>query len=317
LLEALAKRAEEGVEVRLLLDDLLRFRAPKPLLERVARAGGRVERFMPLLHVPFRGRSNLRNHRKIAIFDGARAIVGGMNLATEYMGPLPSPDRWRDLSVLVRGEAVKTLDFIFRADWEFACGERLAAHDPPAPEGLDKEKTTPVFVVPSGPDSATDPIYDAIATAIFRAERRFWVTTPYFVPDETLAKALSIAARRGVDVRVVVPARSNHRLADLAAAPYLRDLEADGVSVFRHAKMVHAKAMIADDHLAVVGSANFDMRSLFLDYEIALFLTGPSEIARLASWFEETLLGASKGLSTPGRVRRGIQDVARLLSPLI
>jgi cardiolipin synthase len=317
LLEALAKRAEEGVEVRLLLDDLLRFRAPKPLLERIVRAGGRVERFMPLLHVPFRGRSNLRNHRKIAIFDGARAIVGGMNLATEYMGPLPSPDRWRDLSIVVRGEAVKTLDFIFRADWEFACGERLAARDPPTPESIDKERTTPVFVVPSGPDSATDPIYDAIATAIFRAERRFWVTTPYFVPDETLAKALSIAARRGVDVRVVVPAKSNHGLADLAAAPYLRDLEADGVSVFRHTKMVHAKAMIADDHLGVVGSANFDMRSLFLDYEIALFLTGPSEIARLATWFEETLLGASKGLSTPGRVRRGIEDVARLLSPLI
>jgi cardiolipin synthase len=317
LLEAIARRAEEGVEVRLLLDDLLRYRAPKPLLSRIARAGGRVERFMPLVHLPFRGRSNLRNHRKIAIFDGKSAIVGGMNLADEYMGPLPSLTRWRDLSIQVHGEAVATLDLVFRADWEFACRERLR------PRGIAKEEGTPVanrtslVVIPSGPDSANDPIYDAVATAIFQAERRFWIATPYFIPDEALARALSIAARRGVDVRVIVPARSNHALADLAAAPSLRDLESDGVSVFLHARMLHAKAMIADDRLAVVGSANFDMRSLFLDYEIALFLTGQPEVARLGRWFQETLAGATRGAPPAGRALTQVENVARLLSPLV
>jgi cardiolipin synthase A/B len=317
LLEALAERAEAGVEVRLLLDDLLRFRAPDRLLSRITRAGGRVERFMPLLHIPFRGRSNLRNHRKIAIFDGARAIVGGMNLADEYMGPSPSSTRWRDLSILVGGEAVATLDLIFRADWEFACGERLRPRETPASERAGSPTRVPLFVVPSGPDSPTDPIYDALATAIFRAEWRFWVATPYFVPDEALARALAIAARRGVDVRVIVPETSNHGLADLAAGPSLRDLEADGVSVFRHATMLHAKTVIVDDRLAVVGSANFDMRSLFLDYEVAFFLTGPAEIARLGTWFDETLSRASKGAPTAGPVRAKVEDVARLLSPLM
>jgi cardiolipin synthase A/B len=313
LLEALAKRAGEGLEVRLLLDDLLRFRAPRALVARVVAAGGRVERFMPLLHLPFRGRSNLRDHRKIALFDGERAIVGGMNLADEYMGPEPSPERWRDLSILVTGEAVTTLDRVFRADWEFACGERLAPSSDPPPGG----GAVPLKVVPSGPDALADPIYDAMLTAIFRSERRFWIATPYFVPDEPLVRALAVAARRGVDVRIVVPRRSNHGLADLAAAPYLRDLSEAGATIFLHRKMVHAKTMLADDALAVVGSANFDMRSLFLDYEIALFLAGQAEVSRLAAWFEETLAGADRGAPTAGRVRAQIEGVARLLSPLI
>ncbi len=321
LLEALAKRAQEGVEVRLLLDDLLRFRAPRSLLARVVAAGGRVERFMPLLHLPFRGRSNLRDHRKIALFDGERAIVGGMNLADEYMGPEPSPSRWRDLSILVSGEAVATLDHIFRADWEFACGERLSTAAAPTGESANGDapiaKKIPLDVLPSGPDSPTDAIYDAILTAIFRAERRFWIATPYFVPDEPLARALAVAARRGVDVRIVVPRHSNHGLADLAAGPYLRELAEAGASVFLHPKMVHAKAMLADEALAVVGSANFDMRSLFLDYEIAMFLTGPAEAARLCAWFEETLAGLERGTAVAGRARVQVEGVARLLSPLI
>ena len=136
LLEALTLRAAAGVEVRLLIDDFLRIHAPHGLLRKLEAAGGKVCRFMPLVHIPFRGHGNLRNHRKIALFDGERAIVGGMNLAREYMGPSPRPERWRDLSTLVTGAAVGALDAIFRADWEFASREALA-HAPsvrdPAP----------------------------------------------------------------------------------------------------------------------------------------------------------------------------------------
>src|SRR5208282_5621127 len=106
-----------------LLDDLLRFRAPRQLLARIVRAGGRVERFMPLLHVPFRGRSNLRNHRKIAVADGACAIIGGMNLAEEYMGPLPLASRWKDVALRIEGTVAADLDALFREDWAFAAGE--------------------------------------------------------------------------------------------------------------------------------------------------------------------------------------------------
>jgi cardiolipin synthase len=154
-------------------------------------------------------------------------------------------------------------------------------------------------------------------TLIFRARRRFWVATPYFVPDEPLARALEVAARRGVDVLIAVPARSNHALADLVAGPYLRELAAAGVKVRRTPGMLHAKAVLADDSVAAVGSANFDMRSLFLDYEISLFFTGAAEISFMSAWFEETVENCASGPPLAGTLRSGLESAARLLAPLL
>jgi cardiolipin synthase len=318
LIDALTERAAAGVRVRLLLDDFLRIHAPKPELRRLEAAGGQVRRFMPLFHLPFRGRGNLRNHRKIAVFDDARAIVGGMNLADEYMGLSPRPagsPRWRDLSTLVTGPVVRPLAAIFDADWEFACGE--AAGEPAPSAAPPGPSAHPLHVVPSGPDSPNDAIYDALLTAIFRAEQRFWVATPYFVPDEPLVRALTVAAHRGIDVRVFVPARSNHLVADLVAGPSLRELAVEGVRVFRYGSMLHAKAMLVDRSLAIVGSANFDMRSLFLDYEVALFFSGAEEVARLDAWFEATRSASVAGPPEAGWARARVESVARLLAPLL
>lgn len=310
VVDALIARLQAGVSVDLLLDDLLAHGAPKDSLSRLLAAGGRVARFMPLLHVPFRGRANLRNHRKIAVFDSERAIVGGMNLGRDYMGPEPEL-RFRDLSVLIDGPAVESLENVFHADFAFASGQ-------PAPEDVAVPATGDTHVVPSGPDAPEDAIYDALLNALFRAERRFWVATPYFVPDEGLSRALEIAVRRGVDVRVVVPRKSNHGLADLAAAPSLRELQAAGGAVHRYVPgMLHAKAVLVDDSLAVVGSANFDMRSLFLDYEIALFFRGASEVGQLARWFEETMRDTQIGAPRSGRVKAQLEQVCRMLAPLI
>ncbi|MEO7037575.1 MAG: phospholipase D-like domain-containing protein [Polyangiaceae bacterium] len=311
LVAALTERARAGVQVRLLIDDLLRIHAPRAALRELVAAGARVERFMPLWHLPFLGHNNLRNHRKIAVFDGLRAIVGGMNLGHEYMGPTPDPERWRDVSLRVTGEAVRELDAVFRADWEFACGEALAQ------AGQVARGPVPVQVVPSGPDSASDPIYDADLTAIFRAERRIWIATPYFVPDEALLRALVIAVRRGVEVRVLVPAHSNHLLSDLASGSCLRDLSEAGVIIHSFAKMLHAKTLLVDDELCVVGSANFDMRSLFLNYEIALFFSGAAEVQHLSRWFEAGFSRCSIGAPKAGVLRSAVDDVARLLAPLL
>jgi cardiolipin synthase A/B len=311
IVDELTQRAQEGVVVEVLLDDLLARSAPKTSLERLIVAGGRVARFMPLVHVPLRGRANLRNHRKVAVFDGERAIVGGMNLAQDYMGPEPT-QRFRDLSLLLSGRSAPALEAIFLADWAFARGQGLTA---PPFEGLTE---TGIQVVPSGPDCPNDPIYDALLNTLFRAERRFWVATPYFVPDEGLARALEIAVRRGVDVRVIVPNRSNHRLADLAAAPSLRELVAAGGNVQRYMPgMLHAKAVLVDESLAIVGSANFDMRSLFLDYEIALFLTGTAEVEQLSAWFESLATSTAPGAPQAGWLRAEAENVCRLLAPLI
>jgi len=321
VIERLAARAQAGVQVRVLVDALFRLRSTGGRLATLTRAGGRLAWFMPVVHIPFRGHANLRLHRKMVIADGHTALVGGMNIAREYMGPVPYPGRWRDLSASLVGPAVADVAAIFESDWQFATGRRAAAGGP----GEAHRPTTPseaagaatVQAVGSGPDVVSDRIYDALLTAVFAARHRLWIATPYFIPDEALAKAFVLAARRGVDVRILVPARSNHRIADFAGASYLRDVSEAGGKVFCYVPgMMHAKVAVIDDNLGVLGSANVDMRSFFLDYEIALLFTSAAEVQGLAAWFDATL-AQTQGLGPAKRSRRLVEDVTWVMGPLI
>jgi cardiolipin synthase len=319
ILDCLIDRARAGVKVRLLLDGLFAHRASRSDLDSLRRAGGQVAVFAPLLHVPFHGHDNLRDHRKIFVVDGVHGVTGGMNLATEYMGPSPRPGRWCDVAVHVRGPAVSRMAEIFQSDFAYATRRAVAAPQAagvstplsPAPEG-----TAAIQVVASGPDAADDSLYDVLLSACTLARERIWIATPYFVPDEALARALRVALRRGVDVRVLVPWRSNHRLADLAGGSYLREIAALGGRIATYPIMLHAKVLCIDRRLGVVGSANFDMRSLFLDYEIALLLSSEPEIELLSAWFEERL--ATCGTLGPAkRSRLAMEDLGRLFAPLV
>jgi cardiolipin synthase len=320
VLAVLERKARAGVEVRLLLDAMFKRRAGRKSLADLARAGGKVAWFMPVVHLPFRRKmhANLRLHRKIIAVDGAVAIVGGMNLAHEYMGPTPAPERWRDLSAKLHGPVVADIAAVFRADWQFASREPLAAAETAFASSLPSAsaRQAALQVVGSGPDVADDLIYDAFLTVVFAARHRLWISTPYFVPDEGLLRALVLAVRRGVDVRIVVPAHSNHRTADFAGASYLRAIaEAGGKICCFQPTMLHAKAMLVDDAVAVVGSANVDMRSLFLDYEIALFATSRAEVVALETWFA-SLWSDCRELPPGGRARVLVESVARLIGPL-
>jgi len=320
VIERLAARARAGVQVRVLVDALFRLRSTGGRLATLTGAGGRLAWFMPVVHIPFRGHANLRLHRKMVIADGQTALVGGMNIAHEYMGPVPFPGRWRDLSASLVGPVVGDVAAIFESDWQFATGRSAKASGPAearraAPPVGTGQAT--VQAVGSGPDVVSDRIYDALLTATFTARQRLWIATPYFIPDEALAKAFGLAARRGVDVRILVPARSNHRIADFAGASYLRDVAEAGGKVFCYVPgMMHAKVAVIDDTLGVLGSANVDMRSFFLDYEIALLFTSPSEVQGLATWFDATL-GQARPLGPAKRSRRLVEDVTRVLGPLI
>ncbi len=322
IVDRLTARASNGVMVRLLLDGLFVRRANRDRLLALERAGGKVATFGPLLHLPFRGSDNLRNHRKIMVFDESTALVGGMNLALEYMGPRPLETRWCDLSALVHGPAASIIADVFRADWQFITKELLPdSRGKPlgsltAPPDDARAGTTRLQVVPSGPDAAADGFYDAILAACYAATKRIWVATPYFVPDEALTRALAAAARRGVEVIIIVPIRSNHLLADLAGGTALRTVAAAGGRIATFPKMIHAKAVLVDEMIAVVGSANFDMRSLFLDYEISVFAYSKETIADLAAWFEARL--RSSGELAPATALRSFgEDVGRLIAPLV
>jgi cardiolipin synthase len=311
VVERLIAKARSGVRVRVLLDALFRFRAPRGLIASLREAGAGVAWFQPVWHMPFRGQANLRLHRKVLIADGDVAILGGMNLAREYMGATVVEGRWRDVAACVAGPAVADVADVFRADWRFAAGESLPSVQVPSDVGDAK-----LQVVGSGPDAASDLLYDAFLSIVFETRRRLWIATPYFVPDEALTHALVLSARRGVDVRVLVPERSNHLSADLAGAAYLREVAAAGARVARFRPgMMHAKVLLADDTLAVIGSANFDMRSLFLDYEIGLLLSDRDDIGALSRWYE-VLLADCGELVPAGRGRALAEGVARLIGPL-
>ena len=313
---ALARRARAGVRVRVILDGLGAINRPRRALRRLQQAGGEVRFYARVLHGPFGARINLRNHRKMVIVDDGVVIAGGRNVGQEYFGPQPRQGRWADLSFTLEGPAVATYVAVFRADWKAAGGQNTPVVGP-RPDPTADAGSARLQVVASGPDVDDDALHDALVWACHGALRRIWIVTPYFLPTAALVDALAIAARRGVDLRILVPARSNQRLADLARGAYLRELQGRGASVLLYAPgMVHAKAFVIDD-LAVVGSANLDVRSLLLNYEVSVLLQSPADVAEVADWMEGLFADARPLPVDVSRMRRFVERLFRLGAPIL
>jgi cardiolipin synthase len=317
ILSALAGKASQGLKVCLLLDALGSVRISKRFLSPLVDAGGQVAFFMPMIHLPFRGRANLRNHRKMIICDKQTAVIGGMNLASEYLGPQKSTTRWQDLSLVVQGPVTNHIADIFRSDWNFASNAKLS-FSTAAGQALASEHKGVTQLVASGPDVRNDSLRNAILTSIFRAKRRIWIVTPYFVPDELVLEALCIASCRKVDVSVIIPKKSNHRLADLVREGCLTRIQEVGAQVWLYEPhMLHAKAILVDDTLAIVGSANMDMRSILLNYEIALCISDSAPIRQLETWMRRLKADCSARKSQTKSAFGLIEGVGRLFAPLL
>lgn len=321
ILELLIKKAKEGISVFLLLDGVGSFWAPRSLTNELKTAGGKVEEFLPLMRLPFKGRANLRNHRKIIIADRLKAIVGGMNLAEHYLGY--GVRSWRDLSFIIQGDAVQDLIAIFESDWGFATGTPLTLAGNSAIQNFPSSETgqsplPTLEVIPSGPDVPEDLLYDRILDCIFDATSTIAIITPYFIPDETLLKALCIAARKGVCLQLYIPKRSNHLVADFVRSSYLNELHELGVQISLFTEtMLHAKLIMIDNVKVVFGSANMDIRSMLLNYEIGLISDDLLFAQSLARWCEE--LGSNSISYSPrtGTIRETVQGMARVLAPLL
>ena len=290
----LERRAAAGVRVRLLLDAVGSWQTSARHVRRLRDAGVQVHWFMPLLHNPLRGRTNLRNHRKLAIADNQRLWTGGRNLAAEYFIPKGGTPPWIDLSFCLEGPLAAETRQIFESHWRSGDpgGEAGDASSPPPvptlPAATDARDNGPhrAQLVPSGPDQAEDTFYGLLLTTLFRAQHRVVAVTPYFVPDDSLLTSLCLAARRGVQVELIMPARSNHRLADIARARALRDLVAAGGKVRLSPAMVHAKVVVVDDALAFCGSLNLDARSLFLNFELMVAFYSQDDISAVTQWVD-------------------------------
>ena len=312
LVERLGARARAGVRVRLIVDGVGALMGGRRDFSEVQAAGVQVVRFVPPfrspLKWPLRGRTNLRNHRKLVVADGRWLWSGGRNLAGDYFEDGPEHPAWVDLSFDLQGDAAAEAQAVFEADWRFALDPRQAAMGPsgvapaqwPAPARLPPAAQ----LLPSGPDYADDTVHTLLVTSFHRARNRIVAVTPYLVPDESLLSAMALAARRGVAVDIVVPARSNHRLADIARNRPMRELARAGVRIWLLPRMLHAKAVVIDEHMAMVGSVNLDSRSLFLNYELMTAFYAPQDIVRFSGWIDELARGAVRYQpGTPGIVR--------------
>ena len=314
IIERLAQRARAGGVVRLLVDGVGELMAGRRDLSRLEAAGAQVARFVPLFRSPFkrplRGRANLRNHRKLVVADGLRVWSGGRNLAEEYFAGSAQGPAWVDLSFDLRGPIATEAAAVFESDWRFALAPGAADMVGTAPrERAEQSARAPAAqMLPSGPDYADDTVHALMLTACYRARARIQAVTPYLVPDESLLSALMVAARRGVQVEILIPARSNHRLADIARNRPMRELAAAGARIRLMPTMIHAKAMVVDEHMAMVGSVNLDGRSLFLNYELMTAFYAPGDIRRFSRWIDAQAERAGVYDARPAGLARSVGE---------
>lgn len=287
ILSILEKKAADGVSIRLLLDGVGTFSFTKKRFLPLLKYGAEVAWFIPVIHRPFRGRTNLRNHRKIVIADKQDVWAGGRNISGEYLGPDCPSHCWVDMSFRQKGPIVANYQAIFEADWAFSTYSNIITTTLQtfALAPVTTRETSELQLIPSGPDVEDDPIYSVILTACYDAKSHIKITTPYFIPDDNIQKALKLAALRGVTVELIIPKKSNHKLADVARNRGLRELLKAGVNIYLLPQMIHAKVMLIDANFAMAGSANLDIRSLFLNCELMNAFYSDQDIIWLNQWF--------------------------------
>jgi len=339
-LDLLIRKARQGVEVRLLYDAMGSLGIDAARLKALQAAGGRAAAFLPVNPLRKRWAVQLRNHRKLIVVDGELGFTGGMNIGNEYSGRLrrrirevvvnrPDPDHFQDAHLSIRGPAVADLAQTFAEDWAFATDEELPlpAEPPPldthgAVDVRDEDGSSVVAVIPSGPDQVHNAAGMVYFTGIAAARERIWLESAYFIPDQALLTALVSAALRGVDVRVIVPAVSDVGLVRAAARSYYPALLRGGVRVLEfQPSMLHSKTMVVDGRWGLVGSANMDIRSFRLNFELGALVLGRDFARRMEARFladaAQSVEVTAEALRAQGWWARLRDGAARLASPLL
>ncbi|WP_040278067.1 cardiolipin synthase [Psychroserpens damuponensis] len=280
-LNIISEKAKEGIEVKMTYDDVgskLSSKMKSQLLE----CGVIMYPFMPVFFSSLTGKSNYRNHRKIAVIDGQIGYLGGINISDNYVNTPSSKRYWRDTHLRICGEAVKVLQFHFLTTWDFVTKQSIEIKQSYFPE-IQSKKDIAVQIAASGPDTDWANIMEAILTAINNAESYIYITTPYFIPNDQVTTALQIAAKIGVDVKLIIPKQSDSWVAESATNSFLEPLLEAGVEVYRYCKgFVHAKTMVVDDIFATIGTCNLDNRSFNINFEInaLIYDSAQSEILK-------------------------------------
>ena len=318
LRDRLAARAAQGVEVRVLIDAVGSFGLPKHFFDSLQRHGGQIARFMPIRLLSAAPTLNFRNHRKLLIADARHAWTGGVNVGDEYLD-------WQDIGIHIDGPGVSQLQEVFVDDWFFTTGEELSERDYFREEhphvSDDGEATAICETIASGPHQAFNMTRDMVFLAVNQCRQRLWITTPYFIPGAALMMALRTAVYRGVDVRIYLPADSDAPLVARASRVFYQELLAGGVRIFETPGMLHAKSLLLDDDAVIIGSANLDVRSFKLNFEVSTFVTQPQLNQALSAMMQKLEHGAHEvrlqDLQNTSILNRLHDALAHLLSPLL
>ena len=321
LINLLERKSREGVRVRVLYDYVGSFYMRPRVLKQMRAAGVDVHPFLKLTFTQFFFRLNWRNHRKVVVIDGEIGYVGGMNIADRYVKGTAKELPWRDTHLRIRGEAVAALQYSFAIDWDFTTRELL--NNPP--KHFDVPPAIPghlVQMVSSGPTGRWNNISFVFLKAITLAKRCLYIQTPYFLPSDSLLKAMQSAALAGIDVRLMIPRKPDSVMLRLATGSYIKECMLSGVKVYYYESgMMHAKVLIIDDEFVTTGSTNFDFRSFEHNFEFNALVYSKEFNSKMKAVFEEdmaqcTRVSMGKWKQRP-IMQKALESIVRLLSPIL
>jgi len=322
----LIQKAREGVHVRFIYDDFGSRGIRKTMVPRMISLGIEAFPFFKIHFITLANRLNYRNHRKIIVIDGITAFVGGINVSDRYINDIKQPNKlyWRDTHLRIDGPGVQYLQYLFLCDWNFCAELKLEPNDKffPPLESIPVKGNKITQIAASGPDSQSPVILYATLQAINLASEEILITSPYFIPNESLLDALCIAALGGVKVKILVPYKSDSKFVDYAVRSYYSILLNAGIEIFQYTKgFIHAKTMVCDTKIAMIGTANMDSRSFDLNFEVNAIVYNKEVADELATIFYDDLKNSVQLNETEWAkrsiVKKFMEKAVRLFSPLL
>lgn len=326
IIDLLIEKAKEGVKVRFIYDDFGSRQIRKEQVNRLNEAGVEVFPFYKIKLIALANRLNYRNHRKIIVIDGKIGYVGGINVSDKYINSETNTNAlfWRDTHLRIEGPVVSTLQYIFIGDWNYCSGEKLKPDSSffSADDTYSTNSGKIVQIVASGPDSDTPLIKQTLMQAINLAKKEILITTPYFIPGQSMLDSLTIAASSGIKIKLLVPGQSDSQLVNFAARSYYARLLESGAEIYQYHKgFVHAKTIVVDKELSVVGTANMDIRSFDLNFEVNAVVYDEELAETLCNEFYNDLQFATQIDAEQWKDRKKlvqlVEKIAGLLSPMM
>ena len=321
IFDILCQKAKAGIQVKLIYDDVGSSISKEGMIK-LKMSGVEAFPYMPVLFSRLAHKANYRNHRKIVVIDNEIGFLGGINIKDKYINPNEQGLYWRDTHIMIKGEAVIDLQYLFISDWYFVSGQKIDLNEVRYENNQKVSSHIPTSILGSDYGKNNQTIMEAFFGMITSAREEILITTPYFIPDESIFNALKITSKSGVKIKLIIPEKTDIRTAFYASQTYLKDLLLSGVEVYFYTKgLMHSKTMIIDSLISTVGSTNMDQRSFNLNAEVNAFIHDKTIAEKLKFSFEEDLKDCYKlrlqDLKNRPWYVKVLSSIARLLAPLL